>query len=46
MTNLVAIVIGMVTMKVALALTPVTVQPVPDGQVAQEEACSSVLPPT
>jgi Na+/H+-dicarboxylate symporter len=35
-TTIVAIAIGMVTMKVALALAPVTVQPMPGDQVAQE----------
>ncbi len=35
-TTLIAIVIGMVTMKTALAIAPVTIQSVPDGQVAQE----------
>jgi len=35
-TTLIAIVIGMVTMKTALAIAPVTIQSVPDGQAAQE----------
>jgi Na+/H+-dicarboxylate symporter len=35
-TTFIAIVIGMVTMKVALVIAPVTVQPAPDGQAAQE----------
>lgn len=35
-TTLIAIVIGMVTMKTALAIAPITIQSVPDGQVAQE----------
>ena len=35
-TTLIAIVIGMVTMKTALAIAPVTIQSLPAGQVAQE----------
>ena len=35
-TTLIAIVIGMVTMKTALAIAPVTIQSVPAGQAAQE----------